>query len=677
MFIFKKLHLENFMSLTSVDMDFNDVQMSAITGNNGEGKSAIVTSMAFTLFNYRKGESYKDYVKIGTEKAVIHLDAYFKGKPIVYDVEIYSGTLGSHKTSPVSRAVVYDGKTYYNSEYNQFLETHNITETDALMFMYQGSNDLIKCRPKERANMLKKMFDTQFPDIIEKLNTQKDNEQRLTIEYDTRIDELNKKSFEMLPALRGVPEEGIIEMENRVKEIDETLNKMGIANEDEISKCESDIASLQRTLNTLKSNMANDKASLDKMSTQLKDIIAKIGSMDSNLINSEISRINREIEAHDIQYQKDKESYLKLTGDLNLIKFRLKEMREHYDVSKTGVCHSCGQPIEESYVRSLEESISRIEIEEKNKSKELTELGFDSRDSKGKKLKEELNFNERKLTELENLISSESVYREKIDTTLKLIEERESTLKELESKMDILQEKRKELEEAVRLVEKRKALNDEKSQIQTQIKENRERSARNIERALANRKTAEAMEERDEQVRKLMEKNNGIIMSMNKTKQELNIFSNEFPTFIVIKCCERIEDFINEIVQKVFPYCRVSLQPERSGVNFVYTAESSSDSTEEWLPVSMASGAQGTILTLAYFLALAKFSGVSSVFLDEIDASCSPENSEIIYNFIAELDCFPQIFFISHRPEAHEVVKSKNESLITYRVMQGSVMEEG
>ena len=98
------------MSLTSVDMDFNDVQMSAITGNNGEGKSAIVTSMAFTLFNYRKGESYKDYVKIGTEKAVIHLDAYFKGKPIVYDVEIYSGTLGSHKTSPVSRAVVYDGK---------------------------------------------------------------------------------------------------------------------------------------------------------------------------------------------------------------------------------------------------------------------------------------------------------------------------------------------------------------------------------------------------------------------------------------------------------------------------------------------------------------------------------------------------------------------------------------
>ena len=661
------------MSLVSVDMEFNELQMSAILGNNGEGKSSIFAALDFALFNYRKGESYKDYVRIGSEKAVVHLEADFKGKPIIYDLEVYSATIGSHKTSPVSRVVKYDDKVYYNSEYSQFLDTYNLNEMENLMFMHQGNNELIYSRPKERANILKKMFDLQFPDIVDVLERRKESEQRLSIEYNTRVDELNKKSFDILPLLRGVSEDGILEMEERVKEIDDTLNKMGIANEEEITRCNSEISKTQKSIKDAQANMESSKINLERVEGLLKIANKDLENLDEEYLKSEIDRLNKEIEVHDVQYKLDKETNNTLTKELSEIRYELKDLNNHYKASKEGVCKSCGQPIEESHVKRLEASIKDAETREAKKVAEIKELNFDEADAVGKKLQKDLKFNESELGRKDSLLATKTTHENRIAEIKSMMAERETALAEFKSKLDILFEKKKDLEEAVRLVEKRNALLDEKKKVQESIKENRDRNARNKERALTNQRTEESRKERDAQVRELMDKCNDVVISQSRTKTELEIFSNGFPTHLVVKCCQRIEDFINDIVQKVFPYCSVALQPERSGVNFVYTAESSS---EEWLPVSMASGAQGTILTLAYFIALARFSGVTSIFLDEIDASCSDENSEIIYDFIAELDCFQQIFFISHKQRAHDIVKSKNENLVTYRVMQGSVIEE-
>ena len=163
-----------------------------------------------------------------------------------------------------------------------------------------------------------------------------------------------------------------------------------------------------------------------------------------------------------------------------------------------------------------------------------------------------------------------------------------------------------------------------------------------------------------------------LFRSLNKIKQEIDIFETKFPNFIVLQACQKLEDIINSIVQRVFPYCRVSLKLSKGGINFFYTSESSED---EWIPVSMASGAQRRTLSLAYFIALAKLSNISCIFLDEMDASMSPENAGIVYDFIGSLDYFDQVFFISHRKEAHEAVKARNDKLITYLVENGNYSE--
>ena len=673
MFIFKKLHIENFMSLSSVDLDFNEQQISAITGQNGQGKSAIIDAISFAITNHRKGESFKNYVKTGTEKLIIHLEALFKDKPIIYDVEVYNENAKGHSMTPVSRVVKYDGKTYFNSEYSQFISFHKLDKLEELMFLYQNSNNLIECRPKERATLLKEIFGYDFSDCIKVLNNALETEKMSLMEQQVRIDEMNKQVFNVLPLMRSTPEEGIALMEERLKEIDNDLSKIGQVNEDEIKKCDNSITQLQKTINSSKNGISNTKKNLEKTQTQLDDINAYIEQTDADLIKKEIDRLNTEIEAHNLEYARDTETNNALNKELSVLQYKLKELNQQYEISKTGKCHACGQPIEESHLRKLEASITETEGKVDSKKKEISDLGFDPKDSKGKKLKEELKHNTERLKDFENWTKNKADLENRIKELNELIEGMETSLSELESKMDLLQNQKKKLSDAEKLVETKNSLTKEKNEVKERIQTARDQNARNAERALNNQKIEAQKLERDERVRELMDKSNDLSLVVNRRKQEIDIFENKFPNYMVIQACTHLEQMINEIVQRVFPYCQVLLKPDKGGVNFVYTTESSS---EEWISVSMASGAQRTVLGLAYFIALARLSNISCIFLDEIDAACSPENSEIIYNFIAELDYFPQVFFISHRPEAHQVVKNKNEDLVTYHVMQGTVFEE-
>ena len=59
------------------------------------------------------------------------------------------------------------------------------------------------------------------------------------------------------------------------------------------------------------------------------------------------------------------------------------------------------------------------------------------------------------------------------------------------------------------------------------------------------------------------------------------------------------------------------------------------------------------------------------ILLDEVDASLSAENAEIVYNFIASLDNFEQIVFISHRKESIEAAREVNPRTVCYTVEDG------
>lgn len=665
MFILKKLHIENFMSIECADFTFSDNQITQITGDNGSGKSSLFYAIAYTIFGYKTGETLNGYVRIGAECAIIHMEVSFNDIPLIYDIEL-SGNKSKSGTN--RRKVTYKDKTYLNSDYPQFLKAYGLEDFESLMFMFQESKNIIDTKPSERANMLRKLFKFEFPEIVESLKEQQENTKIKVVEHKVLIDDLKNRQFNKLQLMRETIPSNLKKWENRISEIQDILDQIGDINENEVSNCDKDIKETQGLLSSIEASIHNDKDSLDKLTQQVSSIEETLQTLNIDDIQNSIAEYTRKIEKHEDDYSKQQELDIHLNEELKVLQYKEKELKNQLEISKTGICHACGQPIEKTHLIFLEEELNQVSSEITIKTKAVEELSFDKYDKIGKALKSELAYNEDLLKKINNESKVKESIIIRIHDLTNLISERQNTLNECHKKLDLLKNKKDNLNNIIKLLTEKNELIREKEELKTKLQIARDNSIKNAERKNANLKIELEEKARDNKLMKLNEELNSTSISLARIKQELDIFESKFPNFIVLQACKQLEDIINDIVQKVFPYCKVSLKLSKGGVNFYYTPECSEG---EWISVTMASGAQKKILGLAYFIALARLNNVSCVFLDEIDASMTDINASAIYDFIAGLDYFPQIFFISHRDSAHEAVKAKNEDLITYHIENG------
>ena len=669
MIILKTLHIENFMSIDCLDLEFSDNQITAITGQNGSGKSSLIYAIALALTGYRKGESYKDYIKTGKNSSKILLEITLKGFPASFDIEINGD---KKKTGTLNRKVSYKGKTYLNSEFSQFIESEGLEELETLMFMFQGYHDIIDLKPAERANLLKKLFKFEFPDIVEGLKRNQEQIKVESLQQNAKIEELKSRIFTRTPLLREMPQEGIKTLEERFDSVSKILEGIGDIDEDSITKCDSEIALTEKELRSIESKINSDTRTLDSLRRSLKETEDFIRDNSKEALYAILDHIEKELEEYNSQYKELKEKDKDLNEKLKLSTYRVKELEGHYTISKTGVCHSCGQPIDKEYLSNLEKELNSAKEELNSIKDSIRELNFDKSNKKGKELENKVEEVKGTLRKTESYEASLESTTNRISDLTNLIEERKKAYSLTQEKMRTLQTKKIELDSLKEAIRERDSLMEERNTIKSKLQTAKDNKIKNIERRNTNERIDREIMERDLRVKELTERSNTLSISLNKVKQEIDIFETKFPNFIVLQACQKLEDIINSIVQRVFPYCRVSLKLSKGGINFFYTSESSED---EWIPVSMASGAQRRTLSLAYFIALAKLSNISCIFLDEMDASMSPENAGIIYDFIGSLEYFDQVFFISHRKEAHEAVKARNDKLITYLVENGNYSE--
>ena len=657
------------MSIDCLDLEFSDNQITAITGQNGSGKSSLIYAIALALTGYRKGESYKDYIKTGKNSSKILLEITLKGFPASFDIEINGD---KKKTGTLNRKVSYKGKTYLNSEFSQFIESEGLEELETLMFMFQGYHDIIDLKPAERANLLKKLFKFEFPDIVEGLKRNQEQIKVESLQQDAKVEELKSRVFTRTPLLREMPQEGIKTLEERFNSVSKILEGIGDIDEDSITKCDSEIALTEKELRSIESKINSDTRTLDSLRCSLKETEDFIKDNSKETLYTILDRIEKELEEYNSQYKELKEKDKDLNEKLKLSTYRVKELEGHYTISKTGVCHSCGQPIDKEYLSNLEKELNSAKEELNSIKDSIKELNFDKSNKKGKELENRVEEVKGTLRKTESYEASLESTTNRISDLTNLIEERKKAYSLTQEKMRTLQTKKIELDSLKEAIRERDSLMEERNTIKSKLQTAKDNKIKNIERRNTNERIDREIMERDLRVKELTERSNTLSISLNKVKQEIDIFETKFPNFIVLQACQKLEDIINSIVQKVFPYCKVSLKLSKGGINFFYTSETSED---EWIPVSMASGAQRRTLSLAYFIALAKLSNISCIFLDEMDASMSPENAGIVYDFIGSLNYFDQVFFISHRKEAHEAVKARNDKLITYLVENGNYSE--
>ena len=538
--------------------------------------------------------------------------------------------------------------------------------------MFQGYHDIIDLKPSERASLLKKLFKFEFPDIVDGLKKNQEQFKMESLEQNAKIEELKSRVFTHTPLLREMPQEGINNLEEKLNNVTKVLEGIGNIDEDSLVKCNSDIASTERELTSIRAKIESDKRTLGSLQRSLETTEEFIQSNSKSVLCKELDTKESELETHRTEYKDLKEKDKELNERLKITSYKVKELEGHYSISKTGVCHSCGQPIDKEYLSNLEKELNTAKGEMNSLKDSIKELNFDKSDTIGKGLEKEIEEIKSTIRKVESYESSLESMKERSSDLTNLIEEREKALTLTQEKMETLKSKKMELDSLKEVIKERDSLIYERDSIKEKLQTAKDNKIKNIERKSTNERIDREIVERDSRVKELTERTNTLSVSLNKIKQEIDIFETKFPNFIVLQACQKLEDIINSIVQRVFPYCRVSLKLSKGGINFFYTSESSED---EWIPVSMASGAQRRTLSLAYFIALAKLSNISCIFLDEMDASMSPENAGIIYDFIGSLEYFDQVFFISHRKEAHEAVKARNDKLITYLVENGNYSE--
>lgn len=657
MFIINSIHLENFMSIEKADLEFSPNQMTAITGSNGAGKSSLLNAIAFAITGHRQGESIKDYVRTGCEESTIILNSTFKGYPLVHEITLYNSKKHPQATE---KSVTYKDKTYINSDYAQFVSENKLEELESLMFMFQGSNSIVNSKPAERASLLKKLFKFEFPEALDLLNTMLEQGKMELVEHSAVVSELSSRSYSKLPLMRETAPVAIKKWESRVGEIDSALNKIGDTNEEEISSCERDLVESQKTLNKSQSRLDEDSLALSKAQTRLQDLEKSLESRDLEKMTKDLDDVKRDLAAHEKDYATQREDYSKLKSSLDVLTYKERELSAQYDISKTGVCHACGQPVEQSHIDSLKSLLEETQREMSLKKQDLKDLGFDPRDAKSSELRKKVQFAEDSIEGYKNDLKVKESLLVRIRDLSDLITERGNSIEQLEKKVKSLREKKEVLSKMKELIREKNNLLEEKKVILEKIQTSRDNLIKNQERRESNKRLEEDQKANESRIKEINDKINETSVYLARVKKATEIIGKDLPNAIVLRACNTIEETINDIIQRVFPYCRVALKLSKGGMNLFYTPENSNG---EWVPASMASGAQKMMINLSYFMSLARLSGMDSVFLDEIDASCSSENSKAIYEYLANLNLFKQVFFITHRPESVEVVRDINPNL--------------
>lgn len=679
MILINEISLTNFESIESLHLTFNNHQMTSIRGENGSGKSTLFHAIAFLLFNYKKGDSYRSYVRLGADEAHLEMTALLDNSPVTYDVTIKAeGRSGT----PVTRKVTYKDTVYGTSDYSKFIKDNNLDHLEEIMFLFQDSTSIIEARPAERAAMLRKLFNLDFSSYAARLKDEQEENKIGIVEHNTILKDLQGRTYEKQSLTREVPTALISTWEERIAEISKELSTLASFTTQDllncrqsISRCERLLSSEKEKLQTKTSELARRRTSLEGYTSSYTSLLADTDSATYRKdITDRLENIAQQSKEVELEKTERTAALADIDKQLSVLRYSLDENKKHLTSSSSGTCHSCGQPIDSNHLLKLQKEKEELQLKF-----DTAGLRRDSEETAVRELQQSIRSLQEETSQLNNKLSQEESLRTTIATTTTqisdlqdLIETLQRSVDSYESELSQLSEKRHALEELEQAQEKLRSLEGEKRDLEAKIRSANAVVISNTERKRFNEEVDRREREDTKRARDAADKLNTLQLNTSVNKTCIDIFENKLPNYIILRVCKDLEGFINDIVQRAFPYITVELKADRSGVNFFYKT----DASKEIVSISMASGAQKRIITLAYQIALASLFNTGAIFLDEIDASMSSANATIVYDFISSLCNFDQVFFISHRQESFAAVQDSNPAVVFYNVDRGVYEKE-
>jgi DNA repair exonuclease SbcCD ATPase subunit len=167
----KYIRIQNFNNIIDTSLDLSSA-VSLFIGDNGSGKTSVVDAIGLCLFEYKRSDTYADYINSDADSAHIYFECDIANDPITFDITI-------HKTgsTALEREVNFQGEVYHNSEVSALLERLNLKYFSNIFCSMQNDKDITKLSPTERVTYIQKLLAFSFAPQIKVVD---DNIKQLT-----------------------------------------------------------------------------------------------------------------------------------------------------------------------------------------------------------------------------------------------------------------------------------------------------------------------------------------------------------------------------------------------------------------------------------------------------------------------------------------------------------------
>ena len=653
------------MNIKNAQLVFNN-GINVLYGRNGQGKSAIFEAIAFCLTDRKKADSWKDYIRSGEKEFFIHMELSHKGKDFVFDFT------GKASQGSVQKKVICGDKTYFNSDANDFIAHEFDSQMiENIVFTLQHSDPITNLTPSERRTIFKKIFNTDFKEILDKLSSEIDEIKQQQKEIEYKINFLKNKKYSFAE-LKEVKEEEILELKDKYSKLSTLLQK------------KESIVNSEQKVQSLKNSLAQNKVELDKKLKNIeilqKDIaiikreqeqdISKLPALEEeksnlSLLIQQKSDDQSSFESSAIEKaSKMKEELSVLEQEINTHKRDLLFLQKQVKMYEQGFCDSCGQPCDPKNTASIKQKITETTqlIEEKTiKGKSLsTELekmkeAVLSRRSELESLKNEFKHLESKIEQLKQSIelrkNTLSSKEEALQETLFGVDKVKAIIASISSEIEQYTLSEEEIQSF-------KILAQEVKKIEESIKALESEKYRNIERIELNKKIALEKEKDEEEIKKLQEQCNSYTVMLDRKKFIYSIFELDFPNYVHTLSCKILKDYMNYLLANTMDGLEVDLYQDKKGIYFKYKTKES-----DFMNTKLASGFETAALNIAFKCSIAKAYNSGILILDEPDSNATDESSiNMLKTILTALDEFEQIFLITHKEEAIEFLKGNKST---------------
>jgi exonuclease SbcC len=685
--------LENFGIVKKFSKQF-DRQILVVSGENGAGKSTILNAIMLAVFDDYKG-TLEDYIN--------------------WDSKFFKVTIGfTHRGVQYESSVYYDGGTDRSLKFGDKLvkgeeakkkikEVFDVDLLKAAMLAVEQQIDVVTTKPAERREYLKRIYDIEFKNQIDRLEDEsKEHETELTKKTTVQSEIQNrqyaipdklmfpfeKSDYELRKANLEITRKTLADIEGQLKayqqakmDVDSLSGRLQKINFS-LDSAHKEIIQLKESLHKLPEKKQQVLKTLEQnRESYLQDTSKKLFDSNSRIISIENERKSIFLERLPLF---NADEYTHVSQELYAKKNKLTELQATKDV-----CPTCGQNINSpEHIEKRKIEIAElvvlisdltskfINLSTAKKNREDTESKNKQKDDRKKYLDGQLYLELEKQKSIQeqgksiaDRINSEISH---LDSSI-LVEERHlqdliiaketvqnellSQKQDIETRLEIAQLKIKETPNL--------PLENTKMQIvalEKEIKEYDDISSRNQEID----KLTHMITDQKRQDESQLETLKGEIQVLNKLigdiKTSIKILKTEFPVYVISRVVKDIEKSMNDFLYKAYGgRYKVEVKDKKNALHILYGPKQKE--------VSLASGYEKQVFSSAFRLALCHAIGNRALVADEIDSSASDRNSEILYKTLGGLvgRGIDQMICISHKPSTRNILESEFDAeVITF-----------